>query len=437
MSEKKGITVARVKAIAKKYAELYAGEGATAWGDITGTLTDQTDLQAALDDKVDSVDTADWDTAYSWGDHASGGYAAAHSHPYLSNTTTHNDLSPDADEHIDWSVSNAKDIHADNYTAGGGGVDWTLASQGIIHASNYVDNDTTQTSVTGNAGSADQIDVNPTSVNASFRIVFRNASDTGGYTNLFQDTGTFYYNPSTNRLTVPNITATLTGSSTSCTGNAASASSVSWSNVTSKPTIPTNNNQLTNGAGYTSNTGDMTQVLAGTGMTGGGSAGSVTITHANNGTTNLGLGGSWVLSLLYSSTLGHISSMSRRTMTPSDIGAASASDIRLKDVIDRPDNLMDAVNNWDVIRYTLNEKAHAIKENPFKVGEVEIGISAQSVDIAHPELTMPLFLDREYMTIKYERLTAVLAGALQEKDKEIQELKERMIIVEKVLERLI
>jgi hypothetical protein len=39
----------------------------------------------------------------------------------------------------------------------------------------------------------------------------------------------------------------------------------------------TNNNQLTNGAGYTTNTGDITGVTAGSGLTGGGTSGGVTV----------------------------------------------------------------------------------------------------------------------------------------------------------------
>ena len=39
----------------------------------------------------------------------------------------------------------------------------------------------------------------------------------------------------------------------------------------------TNNNQLTNGAGYTTNTGDITGVTAGSGLDGGGTSGTVTL----------------------------------------------------------------------------------------------------------------------------------------------------------------
>jgi len=59
----------------------------------------------------------------------------------------------------------------------------------------------------------------------------------------------------------------------------------------------TNNNQLTNGAGYTTNTGDITNVgVSGTGLSGGGASGSVTITSnatsANTGSTIVARDGS-------------------------------------------------------------------------------------------------------------------------------------------------
>jgi len=47
----------------------------------------------------------------------------------------------------------------------------------------------------------------------------------------------------------------------------------------------TNNTQLINGAGYTTNVGDITGVSAGTGITGGGTSGTVTITNSDRGSS--------------------------------------------------------------------------------------------------------------------------------------------------------
>jgi hypothetical protein len=54
-------------------------------------------------------------------------------------------------------------------------------------------------------------------------------------------------------------------------------SEIFGSNAYNSTTIPTNNNQLTNGAGYTTNVGDITGVTAGTGLSGGGTSGGVTL----------------------------------------------------------------------------------------------------------------------------------------------------------------
>jgi hypothetical protein len=67
------------------------------------------------------------------------------------------------------------------------------------------------------------------------------------------------------------------------------ATTGSYNDLSNTPTIPTNNNQLTNGAGYTTNTGTVTSVGSGTGLTGGPitSSGTLSILSGGVGSTQL------------------------------------------------------------------------------------------------------------------------------------------------------
>ena len=70
---------------------------------------------------------------------------------------------------------------------------------------------------------------------------------------------------------------------TTITGNAGSATvlqtarTIAGVSFNGSANISLNNNAITNGAGYTTNVGDITGVTAGTGMTGGGTSGTVTL----------------------------------------------------------------------------------------------------------------------------------------------------------------
>jgi hypothetical protein len=124
---------------------------------------------------------------------------------------------------------------------------------------------------------------------------------------------------------------------------------------------------------------------------------------------------------------------------------AYSSDERLKDSVPLTD-CMSAVNQWEVIRYKWNEKAKKLDEVFEKADDYEVGLSAQSVQRTHPELVSLAPFDRSrddgssvsgenYITMDYSRAVSVVAGALQEKDKEIKELKEQVAELFKLVKK--
>ena len=75
--------------------------------------------------------------------------------------------------------------------------------------------------------------------------------------------------------------ATLNQNTTGSAATLTTARTIAGVSFNGSANISLNNNAITNGAGYTTSTGDITAVVAGTGISGGGTSGSVTITNSS------------------------------------------------------------------------------------------------------------------------------------------------------------
>jgi hypothetical protein len=158
------------------------------------------------------------------------------------------------------------------------------------------------------------------------------------------------------------------------------------------------NLQWTNDAGYTTNTGDITGVTAGTGMSGGGISGTVTLNCTIDTPSEVGLGN---LSSSGNALAGSFTATG-------DITAYS--DKRLK-------------TNIETISGAL-EKVNALRGVTFdKDGKRGLGVIAQEVEKILPEVVLD---GEEYKSVAYGNIVGVLIEAVKEQQKQINELKERL-----------
>ena len=164
-----------------------------------------------------------------------------------------------------------------------------------------------------------------------------------------------------------NITADLA----SCTGYA-------YGNLTGRPTIPTNTNQLTNGAGYTTFAGN---------------------TYSNNMNQYVRTTDTVQFGLIRST---------------GDIVAYYSSDERLKDNVQVIDGALEKVSKLRGVEFDWNDKQDVYEGH-------DIGVIAQDVEAVAPELVQTR--EDGFKAVKYEKLTALLIEAVKELTEQNKEMK--------------
>ena len=175
------------------------------------------------------------------------------------------------------------------------------------------------------------------------------------------------------------------------------AGSGGYNSSTGVITIPTNNNQLTNGAGYVTSSG-VTSVATGNGLSGGTITGTGTLTKSGSYSGNFAVTGN---------------------ITATGEVTAYYSDQRLKTDINPIEGALSKVMAIGGYTYKANELAADLGVSNF---DNQIGLLAQEVEAVMPELVTQSAL-AGYKTIRYDKVVSVLVEAIKEQQAMIEELR--------------
>lgn len=104
---------------------------------------------------------------------------------------------------------------------------------------------------------------------------------------------------------------------------------------------------------------------------------------------------------------------------------AGYSDDRLKNRLGPIENALEKVLSLTGFIYEPNELAKELGYEA-KVDERDVGLSAQDVQKILPEVVVPAPLDKEYLTVRYDKLVPLLVEAIKELKAELDEVKKKL-----------
>src|SRR6056300_1389120 len=267
------------------------------------------------------------------------------------------------------------------YDTSGNGSNQTVSNGNVIRIQG---SGATSVTHSGSTITISSTDTN-TDTNTITNIGVNNANYTNGNIN-FQASGAASISKSGNTVTISSTNTTYSVGNGGLTEiNFTSALNSKLAGIAAGATNVTNNNQLTNGAGYTTYSSNQTL----------------------NNNSNVHFEG-----LMVGQTSGSTANTIRCV---GDVVAFYSSDKRLKDNITPIENSLEKVGKLKGYEFDWNDKQEVYEGH-------DVGVIAQEVEAVVPEIVETRKHDG-YKAVKYEKLVPLLINAINELKAEIEELK--------------